>query len=167
LKVYAPEFRLDAAVDAITKVGDWEEIEHHGTRRRGQKVTVTMQSPMGTIDLVQWLDESRDPIRAEIPMPGLGNIVMITTTQEKALADFLPPEIFLKSAVKADRALDKDKLRRVTYRLRSTNGNGPVGEFPETAAQSVRTKDDGTTELVVTRVPHQKPSKEAPCRPGS
>ncbi len=162
VKTYAPEFRLDGPVDAVTKVGDWEEFEQQGRKRRGQRVSITMESPIGAIELHSWVDEHRNPLKAEIPMAGLGNIVMITTTQEKALADFIPPEIFLKSSLKAGRALQPEKLARVKYRIRPTQPDIDLSDIPATGMQTPAKRDDGSVDLRVVRQSHKKP--ESPER---
>lgn len=155
MKVFAPELRIDGAVKAMTKVGEWEEFEHRGTKRRGQRVTVEMVTPMGTFETVSWVDKEGRPLKSKVPAPGLGDMVIVTTDETTALADFVPPEIFMSTVVKANRRIDPGKAQRVKYRIRTLRDDVDLGTLPETGMQAVSKNDDGTIDVVVTRQAHQ------------
>ena len=103
LKTYAPEMRLDDALNAVTKVGDWESFEHPAGARRGQRVSVTIEAPAGVMELISWVDRDGRVLKAKLPAPGLGDMEVIATDQAAALADFVPPEVFMTTIVKAGR----------------------------------------------------------------
>lgn len=155
LDVYAPDLRLDGPVKALTHVGDEETIDHCGESRKGRKVTLTMRSPVGMMTLVSWVDERGEMIKAVMPAPGLGDMVLYTVDQATALTDFVPPEIFMQSAVKADRKLDPKSLRRVVYRVRPTEDGADVNDLPETDAQKVTPQENGAVQIVVTRLSYE------------
>ena len=90
-KVYAPDLRQDGAVNAVTTVGVWEPLDHHGKSVRGQRITVVMEAPIGSLELVSWIDADARTLKAQLPVPGMGNLEMITTDEATALADFVPP----------------------------------------------------------------------------
>ena len=63
-KVYAPDLRQDGAVTATTTVGDWESLDLNGKTVQGQKVTMIMEAPVGSLEMNSWLDE-RGEARSE------------------------------------------------------------------------------------------------------
>lgn len=153
---YAPDLRLDAGINAVTRVGDWEEFEHKGKKIKGQRVTVSLEAPTGTMEMVSWVDSAGKPLKAKIPAPGLGDMVLVTVDQKTALADFAPPEMFMATTIKANRKIDREKAKRATYRVSLKAGvkNGSALDLPETTSQHVKKNDDGSITLMVRRVPH-------------
>lgn len=161
LNVYSPELRLDGPVKAVTTVGEWSSFEHKGKRTKGQKVRLSVEAPAGVIETDVWLDENLNPLKMTVPMPGLGNIVMITTDQATAMADFAAPELFLKTTIKASRPIKPRETRRVTYRIRSTSPNAGLADLPSAGMQRLVANKDGVVDLVVSRQQHKHPAKHA------
>lgn len=151
LQIYAPELRLDAPVSAATRVGEWTTFEHLGVQRKGQLVIVELETPMGTLELKSWVDEHGRPLKALVPAPGLGDLVLVTCDQATALTDFLPPEIFMRTVIKADRKLVPSALERVKYLIRSTRPDVQLGDLPVTGMQRPFPRGDGSIELIVVR----------------
>ncbi len=156
LLAYAPELRLDGSVRAITKLGDWEQIEIRGKSVKGQRVAVTMESPVGSFEMLSWIDADGVPLRAKVPMPGVGDMEMLAADQATALAQFAPPEFFNNTIVRAKRTIDRAKTQRIKYRLTSIKPDVTLGDFPTTDMQSVVSKADDAIELVVQRRPYQR-----------
>jgi len=154
LKMYAPELRMDDAVSAKTLVGEWESFEHRGRFSRGQKVIVALESPLGSIEMTSWVDQHGQPLKAKIPMPGLGDMELITTDQPAAVADFVPPEIFMTTVIKAKRKINPESTRRITYRIRAIDPAAELGSLPTTGMQTPKEQSDRSVELVVTRQSH-------------
>jgi hypothetical protein len=165
LVMYAPELRMDGPVSAKTNVGEWETFSHRGKEGRGQRVTVTMQSPVGSIEMISWVDESGKPLKAKVPVAGLADMELITTDQATAMADFLPPEIFMTTVIKSPRPLDRTHLSRIRFRLSSRLPEVRVAELPTTGQQTVERLDEGSVELVVVRQTHR--AQERRDRPTS
>lgn len=156
LKVYAPELRMDAPVDAVTKIGEWEDFEHKGKKRRGQRVSVTMTSPVGQLEMVSWVDDAGNPLKAKVPAAGIGDMIMIATDQKTAMADFLPPEIFMTTTIPAGRKIDRALAQRITYRVFSKSGTEKavdLKDLPNTDMQKVTLRPDGAADIVVLRQP--------------
>ena len=151
LSIYAPQLRLDDALRATTRVGDAEEFEHRNKKLRGQKVTVVMESPMGSMELISWIDQGGRSLKALLPAPGLGNLELITTDQATALADFVPPELFLTTVVEAKGKVDPKSARRIKYRIIARNGEVDLGELPTTGAQILGERTERSVEVIVTR----------------
>lgn len=154
LDTYTPELRQDGVVAAATKIGEWEEFEHRGKRRRGQRVSITMESPIGSVESVSWVDKDGRPLKAVIPT-GFGDMVVFTTDQQTALADFVPPELFMKTVIKTKRAIDAKSTNRVKYRVRATKPDIDLTELPTTGMQTVGEQTDRWVELIVTRQRHE------------
>ncbi len=155
LQTYAPELRLDGPVAAVTTIGDWEELRLRDKVTRGQKVTVTMESPVGSFEMVSWIDSDGEPLKAKVPIPGMGDIEMVTTDEATALRDFIPPEFFNTSTIPAKRKIDRAAAKRIKYRLTAKAAGVELGDFPTTEMQTVAAKTDKSVELVVTRVNHK------------
>ncbi|MFQ5462392.1 MAG: transglutaminase family protein [Phycisphaerae bacterium] len=161
LKTYAPDLRLDGPVDVTTVVGDWETFEHEGLRR-GQRVTAKMAAPIGELEMTTWVDANGVPLKMAVPAPGLGDMVMYATDQASALADFVPPELFMTSTVKADRKLDYKHIHQIKFTMRPKKQGAKLGSLPDTGMQSVHPGPNGASTIVVRRQDHHKPTHAAP-----
>lgn len=156
LKVYAPELRMDAPVEAITKIGEREDFEHRGKTMRGQRVTVTMTAPAGTLEMVSWVDGEGTPLKAKVPAAGIGDMIMIATDQQTAMADFVPPEVFMTTTLPAGRKIDRARTDRIVYRIFGKprrDKDVDLKDFPNTDMQKVTIRPDGSAEVVVARQP--------------
>ncbi len=167
LQVYVPELRLDGPVDATTKIGDREEFEHRGKHLVGQRVTLLLTTPIGSMELISWIGDDGWPLKAKIPAPGLGDLVLVATDQATALADFIPPEIFMTTVIKAKRKIDPKSASRIKYHIRSIKGDVDLSEFPTTGMQTVATRADGSVDLLVTRQRHKAGEPRASARADS
>ncbi len=155
LSIYEPSLRMDAPIKAVTKIGDWESIVLGKRQVRGQRVTVTMVTPAGEMVMTSWVDEHGIAIKALIPAPGLGNMEIMATDQASALADFVPPEVFMTTVIKANRTIDPSKTLAIKYRLKSKNPDIPLASLPNTGMQKIISKSKDSVELVVTRLPRR------------
>jgi len=162
LQTYAPDLRLDGSVSAVTTIGDWEELRLRDEVTRGQKVTVTIESPVGSFEMVSWIDSDGEPLKAKVPVPGMGDIEIVTTDQATALRDFVPPEFFNTSTIPAKRKIDRAAARRIKYRLTAKAAGVELGDFPTTEMQTIAAKTDKSVELVVSRVSHKPRSESTP-----
>ena len=161
LDVYAPDLRLDGAVTATTTIGEWEDFEHDGKTMRGQKTNLVMESPIGSMEVVSWVDKNGTPVKSKVPVPGLGDMVLIVTDQKSAVADFMPPEIFMRSTIKVDTKIDRKKVRQIKYLIRGSAGDAELASMPDTDMQKVTARDDGSIELVATRIERTKAGSSA------
>lgn len=161
--LYEPAMRLDGPLEAETRIGEWKEIEHQGRPLRGQEVSLVLESPLGSVILDSWVDARGMPIRARLPVPGLGDMEIITVDQQTALKDFIPPEVFNTTVLRAGQSLDRKKLRQVRYRLAAKPDHRvDFSRIPETAMQRILSRDENSIELELARVPHERRSgKEA------
>jgi hypothetical protein len=160
LKIYSPDVRLDDALDTHTTVGDWEDLSHLGKRFRGQKVTVALAMPAGSMEMVSWVDRNGSALKAILPMPGVGNMEIITTDQRTALADFVAPELFMSTTIRAERSFDPKSTRRVKYRIFAKDPEVHIQDLPTTGMQETVQKGKGFIEILVTRQRHE-PARHA------
>ena len=159
--VYEPAIRMDDAITASTSVGEIEAFEQFGKKMTGRRVVVVMETPLGSMEVISWVDDRGLPLRSKVPMPGLGNLEILATDQKTSLADFIPAEIFLATMVQANRSIDKRTADRVRYRIRAKDEKVEIGELPSSAGQTATTNSDGSVDVVVTRISHK------PSDPGS
>jgi len=151
LKVYEPAFGIESAVETQTTVADWEDFELRGSTGRGIRTTVVMESPIGSLTTTAWVNEHGIPLKAKVPVPGFGDLVIVAADQESALSDFVPPEIFMSTVVPANRPIDAASARRITYKITPKSPDIQIGDLPATGMQSVRPGKNGAVEVVVAR----------------
>ncbi len=159
--LYEPSMRVDGIIKAKTTIGQVESIDILGVKTQGQRVTVEMITPLGSMAMHSWVDPDGWMIKASIPAPGMGNMDIIITTAAKALADFIPPEIFMTSSIKAGRRIDTNAAGQITYRIKRKNKDIDLGELPSTAMQRVISATPDAIELTVTRQSHTRQSAKA------
>ncbi|HNQ21471.1 MAG TPA: transglutaminase family protein [Phycisphaerae bacterium] len=164
LKMYVPDLRLDDGVEAVTRVGEWESFTVRGKELRGQRVTVGMSTPGGSYETITWVDKHGWTLKATVPMPGVGNLEMITSDEESALAEFVPPEFFMQTTIPV-RPLPTDRLKQVKYRISGKDPALQLNSLPTTGMQAVRNVPDGTAEVTVTRQEHKLPADAQPLPP--
>lgn len=154
LKTYSAELRLDDAVTAHVAVGDWEEFAIRDKKQRGQKVTVTMEGPTGSLDMISWVNKDGLPLRSKVVMPGMGDMEMFAVGQAVALAQFVPAEMFMTTVLKANRPIEKDKSQSIRYRIRAKGDGADVNSLPQTDSQKTARVDDKTVDVTVLRLSH-------------
>ena len=155
LKTYAPELRLDDSISAQVAVGDWEEFTLGGKKTRGQKLTVTMEGPTGALDMVSWINKEGLPLKSRVAMPGLGDMEMFSVSQAEAVKDFVPPEMFMTTVLKANRKINKDVADSIRYRIKSKQPGAELADLPETDSQKIKRIDAETLEVTVSRLTHK------------
>lgn len=155
VQVYAPELRLDGAVTATTEIGGRESFTHRNKSISGQKVIVAMETPVGTMETISWVDQEGRPLKTKVSAPGLGDLEVITTDQATALGDFLPPELFLKTVIRIDRKIDAKTARRIKYRISAKDEKVDLRQLPSTEMQTVGIRTANAVELTVTRQAHE------------
>jgi len=165
LRTFAPEIRVDGPVKAHTTIGPWESYEYAGHSGKGHRVTVRMQSPMGEIEMTSWMDRDGTARLARMPAPGIGDMVLVTSTEKEALEEYVPPEIFMTTTIPAKRSIPYKQADRITYRLTGKPGVGDraaLDELPQTDSQKVNRNKDGSVGVIVSRQPRKPGSAAAP-----
>ncbi len=153
-KLYEPAMRVDGIIKAKTLIGDIETIEIHNVKTEGQRVTVEMITPLGSMTMLSWVNPDGQVLKASVPAPGMGNMDIVMCSAAVALADFIPPEIFMTSSIKAGQRIDADAAEQITYRVKRKNKDIDLGDFPSTGMQRVISTTPDAIVLTVTRQAH-------------
>jgi hypothetical protein len=161
-------------IEARVFVSGPEDLEWGGRTIRGVRVDQEMVFPTGRITGRTWHDDEGNALVAEIMMPGLGNMRMVTVDQATALADFVPPEVFMKTVLHVP-PIDTGKASRIVFRVRQRGDGDEPLDIPETGMQSVRRIDKRTVDVTVQRQRHERAADGAngaadtgsPAEPGS
>lgn len=162
LSTFTPEIREDGPVEAHTEIGPWEPFEFNGHKGKGHRVTVKMESPIGEVEMTSWLNRDGEPLLARMPAPGIGDMVLVASTEKEALEEYLPPEIFMTTTIPVKKRIPYKQADRITYRLRGKSGVGDqadLASLPETDSQKIVRNDDGSVDVIVSRLP-RKPGTE-------
>ncbi|MFQ5495406.1 MAG: transglutaminase family protein, partial [Phycisphaerae bacterium] len=119
------------------------------------RLDVDLRAPTGELKSVSWVDADGNTLKIIMAMPGLGDMEMILSDQATALARFVPPEMFVSTAIPIGRSLNPSALQRVRYRLRTTNPDATLDDLPTTGMQTVVSAAKDKVILEVTRQSHR------------
>lgn len=99
-------------------------------------------------------------LKMKMPMPGMGDMEMIATDQKTALEDFIPPEMFMTTTIKANRELHPKSAKRIRYKIRPKKFTQKLADelkdMPVGGMQTITVKDDGSVIITLTRHEHSK-----------
>lgn len=163
LDMYSPDMRMDDAIKSTVEVIDWETFDHEGEQLRGLRVENTLAGPMGEMTMKTWVDKDGNLLRGTMPMPGIGDFVMVVSNQEKAMAEFVPQELFMTTTIKANQRIDFKNAQSITYRMKPREGmdaeETKLDDLLNAAGQRVELKDDGSAIINVSRQDRTLPGK--------
>lgn len=135
-----------------------EEVEVLGKKQKLVRVELTPDELKGSNVTIKphkaiwWLDESFAVVRKQTEMDGLGTLVFVRTTKEKALASSTAPaaDVGKRSLVALNKAITRPyDTRSITYRVSVKGEDDPAGLFVRDAHQEARNAKGDTFELVV------------------
>jgi hypothetical protein len=132
-------------VDVLGKKRKLLRVEMTPDKLVGKNVTLEPHKA------VWWLDDSFAVVRKQTEMDGLGTIVLIRTTKEKAVAPTTPTvDLGKRSLVPLNRAIARPyDSRSVTYRITVKDEDDSAGLFVNDAHQEVRNAKGNSFELAV------------------
>jgi hypothetical protein len=157
---------ISYVVNVRVSVKDYEEFQVKG----GKKRLLRVEAIPDKIEDVQlpatsfWLDDNLDVVRSEVDMPGLGKLVLVRTTREKALERNTAalPEIGLTNLIRLNQRIpEPHQASSVVYRISLPKDDKPSTAFARDNRQSVRNIEGHTFELVVRAVRKPEPGKPA------
>jgi transglutaminase-like putative cysteine protease len=164
---YEPTYNNVLTIRALVKGP--EEVDVLGTRRnllRVELVPDRIEVPGHAVQparAIWWLDSSFVPVRKETQLDGVGTLVLVRTTKEKALAAHTgpAPDIGRRSLVPLNRAIPRPyDTREVLYRVTVRDEDDPVGTVVRDAHQEASNVKGKTFELLVHPVRPGKPGSE-------
>lgn len=162
--IYEPSMSTDRAIHSKIRIIGPEKIQVLGKLREVVKVATTMVTPAGSIESVAYLDQTGSTLRAEVALAGM-NITMTATDKEAALKEFDPPEFFMDTLVKVDRAIDRHAAKSIRYTLRISGKGRKIPDLPTTGMQTPQERSGQSTTLEVHRLDHQALKKVSPSTP--
>jgi len=162
---------VNLVVQSSVHVKDWEDIElfagqkkHHLLRVETQPAKIqNVQLPA----LVAWVDESYQPLRSEVEVPGLGKIVLYRTSKAAALAPSTPShltDIGLSQVVRLSRTIARPYLATAaTYKVTIKGEADAASLLSQDERQISRNARGDTFELeIVARRPGKSGRIEKP-----
>jgi hypothetical protein len=182
---YDPQYNCVVTIRAVVK--DKEEVDLLTANKEGDKLRVSrvkvrllrvemkpdnIETPGKSIPVpgwVTWLDKDRQPVRSQLEMPGLGNVVLYRTTREVGL---LPssgeiPDLGTNTKIPLNRRLEQpNEAKNVVYRVTYKGDGDPATILAKDDRQEIKNVKGQTFELHVRaiRAPRAKekadPAKE-------
>jgi transglutaminase-like putative cysteine protease len=140
------------------QVKEREEVDVLGTKRSLLRVELTpdkLEAPGQTIRparAVWWLDDDFKVVRKQTDLEGLGTLVLVRTTKEKALAGGASsaPDVGRRSLIALNRSIVKPyDTRSVLYRVTVRDSDDPARVVVRDAHQETRNVKGSTFELLV------------------
>ena len=150
ISYYSPSLSPHSAVPGTFEVLGKESVDYRGTPLQAIRSALSLRVGVAEINFQSWSNEHGHLLIQVMDMPGMSQ-KMILVDEETALADFVPPELFLSNLVRLDKAIPS-QANRVIYRIRLEQGD--IGENlpPESDNQRVAYEAETQTALVtVTR----------------
>jgi hypothetical protein len=165
---YVPSIRADGAVNTHVVVQEKETIDLLGRPVDGTKVMQTVESPLGKLDSLVWLDADGMVLKMVTPVPGIGDLEMLRADEATArAADGGAAEMFMNTLIAVDQPIDPKAARAIRYKLTFTGGkDDELPEIPHTGMQTPGRWKDRTTELRVCRIDVDKLRNLKPTPPG-
>jgi transglutaminase-like putative cysteine protease len=152
---YEPIYNTVLTVRAV--VMKPETVDVLGTKRRLLRVELTpdrIEVPGHAVKparAVWWLDDSFVPLRKQTELDGLGTLVLVRTTKEKAQsAVTAAPDVGRRSLIPLDRAIPRPyDTRSVLYRVTLRDEDDAAAAFVRDGHQEARGNKGNTFELLV------------------
>jgi transglutaminase-like putative cysteine protease len=148
-------------VDVLGKKQKLLRVEMQPDELKGSNVTI---KPPRT---VWWLDDTFAVVRRQTELDGLGTIILVRTTKERALAPSTAPaaDVGKRSLVPLNRAIARPyDTSKLTYRITVKDEDDPAGLFIQDAHQEARNAKGNTFDLVVHPVgPGESGKEKAPA----
>jgi hypothetical protein len=141
---------VNTVVNLQVQVHDREEVNVAGQRQRLLRVDIVpekIEVPGQSVQLpatVWWLDDSSRPVRRQMELTGLGQVVLTRSTKEAATAALgataVLPDVNLRNLIPLNRALPRPRdTRSAVYRITLRDDPEPVTAFVQDEHQDVRT----------------------------
>jgi hypothetical protein len=165
---YVPSVRADGAVNTHVVVQEKETIDLLGQSVEGIKVKQTVESPLGKLDSVVWLDADGMVLKMVTPLPGIGDLEMLRADEATAqAAGGGAAEMFMNTLIAVDEPIDPQTARAIRYKLTFTGSkDDELPEIPRTGMQTPGPWKNRSMELRVCRIDVDKLKKRKPIAPG-
>lgn len=166
LELYVPSQRPDLSIPAEIAVGGDEMIDYRGEQVKARKVvTRLILDPNAGIHLetVTWIDpKTKEDLVSFVNMAGI-EMRLVAVDADQAKKEFAAAEFLIDTLIPVNTAIDREKVRAVTYELSLKNARSGGLSLPETDTQKPTRVEESKQRLEVTRANHAA-LREAPAQ---
>lgn len=151
-QLYSPDIDFKTAMSTKVLIVGEERFDFRGQQRRGLRKDETLL--MGGTEIVSqsWLDEQGRLLKTVVNMAGMP-LEMYTADADRAVADFVPAELFLASFFQLGKPLPRD-AQQATYSIIYRSGASDIVEPITGAYQQVQRVSPNAVHIVVQRADH-------------
>lgn len=168
LSVYEPSLAPDRLTLTTMEVFEPEEIDLFGrkvTAYRTKQTAHIKNALLGEtgMDTVTWMTDAGTAVKIQMSVPPIEMpFEVVACPKSVALAADEPTELMVETLIRADRPIDGEAAKSITYRLISKGAESKLS-LPETAMQKIVEKGGGSVTLKLTRQSARaaKPAKSA------
>lgn len=148
---------INLVVETNVKIKDYEEVELFGGQKKQRLLRVeTTPEKVENVQLptmLTWLNEHREPVRAETQIPGLGTLTLYRTTKQGALSSgsgAASIDVGLNQLVPLKRFIaDPYNVREAVYRITIQGDEDPASALAHDGRQTVKKVQGSTVEVQV------------------
>lgn len=154
--LYSPDVSQGGALPTRITVGERESYAYRDARREGVRVDTVTTIPGSGMQVasVSWVNPATGiPIRTTMQMAGL-DIDLHTCTQEQALSEFVPADIFTYSLIELGRAIPGG-AREVTFRVDFEQALPEDLVWPSSRVQKIIEQEGDHVRVRVERASHR------------
>jgi hypothetical protein len=147
------ESAIGRVVNTHVQVKGYENVKLRGSNKRVLRVEATPDK-IGDFQLptlVTWLGDDLNAVRAEVPVPGIGTMLLERTSEAEAKRpnDAVAPQ-GINSLVALDRAIAQPyRATSAVYRITVKNDDNPATAFVQDGRQQIRNINGNSFELHV------------------
>lgn len=179
LSVYEPTMAPDRLTRTTMEVFKQEEIDLFGrkvTAYRTKQTAHLNSSLLGSSDVntTTWMTDAGTAVKIQMSVPPIDMpFEVIACPRAVATSENQPTELMVETLIRAERPIDADSAKAVTYRLINKGAEAAKLNLPETPMQKIVEQRDGVVTLKLTRrsarqagnVPQgNKPPASAPAK---
>jgi len=156
ISVYEPSLAPDRLTRTTIEVFEPEEIDLFGRKLTAYRTRQTAHigsTLLGetAVNTTTWMTDAGSAVKIQMSMPPIDMpFEVIACTKAVALAPDSPTELMIETLIRADRKIDSDSAKSITYRM-IARGTGDRLNLPETAMQQILEHRDGVVTLKLTR----------------
>lgn len=157
MSVYEPSLAPDRLTVTTMEVFQPEEIDLFGrkvTAYRTKQTAHIKSTLMGEtgVDTVTWMTDAGTAVKIQMSVPPIEMpFEVLACSKSVALAADEPTELMVDTLIRADRPIDSDSAKSITYRLISKGASEAKLNLPETAMQKIVENANGSVTLKLTR----------------
>lgn len=157
ISVYEPTLAPDRLTRTTMEVFEPEEVDLFGrkvTAYRTKQTAHIKSALLGEtgVDTTTWMTDAGTAIKMQMSVPPIDMpFEVIACPKAVAMSANEPTELMIETLISADRPIDSENAKSVTYRLISKGASKGKLNLPETPMQKIVEERDGIVTLELTR----------------